>query len=272
MELDWKKLDATAFSWQKGLGSEPGYGMVVLSPRAVERLENYEPPWPIPWLYRLTESRKLYAPLFQGLTLNTVSLLCIEDCLDALKWAEDVGGLSELIRRSQNNLQVTASYLKNLPWLEFLASDERIRSSTTICLKRTHPHQHSAQEWDVILKIAQRLAELNKPLWWKICAIETGLISIDFIEVGIDVAIRVLLGGQGLALGIRRLRSGLQAQWDPPYGLILLGFDFTSGEESRLLKAELTWFLGHRHDREANFTDPWIHEGVDVLTGSLAQS
>jgi phosphoserine aminotransferase len=133
--LDWPKLDAVTFSWQKALGGEAAHGMLILSPRAVERLESYSPPWPMPKLFRMTKGGKLNAEIFEGATINTPSMLCVEDYLDALKWAAGIGGLAELKRRADQNLGVLEAWVAKTPWVDFLAEDKAIRSNTSVCLK-----------------------------------------------------------------------------------------------------------------------------------------
>jgi phosphoserine aminotransferase len=131
MRLPWDKLDVVTWSWQKALGGEAAHGMLALSPRAVERLESYTPPWPLPKLFRLTSRGKLIKGVFQGETINTPSMLCVEDALDSLLWAESVGGLDGLIARSEKNLAVIAAWTEQTPWIEFLAEDPATISCTS---------------------------------------------------------------------------------------------------------------------------------------------
>ena len=135
MELPWHKLDAVTFSWQKVLGGEGAHGMLVLSPRAVSRLETYRPSWPLPKLFRLCTEGKLNEAIFTGRTINTPSMLCVEDYLDALEWARDIGGLKGLLQRSADNLRAITTWVEKTSWIDFLASHEEIRSNTSICLK-----------------------------------------------------------------------------------------------------------------------------------------
>jgi len=137
--LDWAKLDVVTFSWQKALGGEAGHGMLVLSPRAVARLESYTPPWPLPKIFRMTKGGKLNAGIFEGETINTPSMLCVEDYLDALNWAKSVGGLKALIARADANTKVLADWKARTPWVDFLATDPAIRSNTSVCLKVVDP-------------------------------------------------------------------------------------------------------------------------------------
>lgn len=134
MEIPWNKLDVVTFSWQKVLGGEAGHGMLVLSPRAVERIGSYTPPWPVPKIFQLKKEGKLSKGIFKGSTINTPSMLCNEDYLVALKWAESIGGLPALLRRSENNLQVIEEFVAKHDWIHFLASDPAIRSNTSVCL------------------------------------------------------------------------------------------------------------------------------------------
>jgi phosphoserine aminotransferase len=135
MDLPWPKLDVVTWSWQKVLGGEAAHGMLALSPRAVERLESYTPPWPLPKVFRMTKKGKLDEGIFEGSTINTPSLLCTEDQLDALAWAERQGGLKGLIARSEANLAAVAKWVEKTDWVDFLARDPRARSCTSICLK-----------------------------------------------------------------------------------------------------------------------------------------
>jgi phosphoserine aminotransferase len=137
--LDWPKLDVATFSWQKVLGSEAAHGMLILSPRAVARLESYKPPWPLPKIFRLTKGGKLNEGLFEGETINTPSMLCVEDYLDALRWAKSVGGLKALIARADANAKAIAAWVAHTAWVDFLARDPATRSNTSVCLKVVDP-------------------------------------------------------------------------------------------------------------------------------------
>jgi phosphoserine aminotransferase len=137
--LDWKKLDVVTFSWQKALGGEAAHGMLVLSPRAVERLQTYKPAWPLPKIFRMTKGGKLNAGIFEGETINTPSMLCVEDYLDALNWGKSIGGLKALMARADANTKVLADWKARTPWIDFLARDAAIRSNTSVCLKIVDP-------------------------------------------------------------------------------------------------------------------------------------
>jgi len=139
MHLPWDKLDVVTWSWQKVLGGEAAHGMLALSPRAVERLESYKPAWPLPKIFRLTSNGKLHEGVFRGETINTPSMLCVEDALDGLRWAESIGGLDGLVARSQANLAAVASWVAKTDWVDFLAVDPGTRSCTSICLKIVAP-------------------------------------------------------------------------------------------------------------------------------------
>lgn len=139
MRLPWEKLDVTTWSWQKVLGGEAAHGVIVLSPRAVSRLENHTPPWPMPKIFRMTSGGKVMEGLFKGSTINTPSMLCVEDALDALKWVEQIGGLDGTIARCRRNLSVLSQWVERTPWVEFLAKNEAIRSCTSICLSIVDP-------------------------------------------------------------------------------------------------------------------------------------
>jgi phosphoserine aminotransferase len=139
MRLPWPKLDVVTWSWQKVLGGEAQHGMLALSPRAVARLESYSPPWPLPKIFRMTSGGKLMAGLFKGETINTPSMIAVEDALDGLGWARSIGGLDGLIARSRANLAVLESWVERAGWIGFLARDPAIRSSTSICLTVTDP-------------------------------------------------------------------------------------------------------------------------------------
>ncbi len=139
MALPWDKLDAVTWSWQKGLGGEAAHGMLALSPRAVARLESHRPAWPLPKIFRLTKGGKVNRAIFEGATINTPSMLCVEDALDSLRWAEDAGGLAALISHAERNLASVAAWVAARPWIDFLAAAPATRSPTSICLKIVDP-------------------------------------------------------------------------------------------------------------------------------------
>jgi phosphoserine aminotransferase len=138
-DIPWEKIDVATFSWQKVLGGEAAHGMLVLGPRAVERLESYTPPWPLPKIFRLTKGGKLIEGVFRGETLNTPSMLCVEDVLDALRWAEGIGGLPALKARADANLAAVSRWIGDSRWAGFLAKDPATRSNTSICVSITDP-------------------------------------------------------------------------------------------------------------------------------------
>ena len=137
--LDWPKLDATTFSWQKALGSEAAHGMLILSPRAVARLESDTPAWPMPKIFRMTKGGKLNEGIFVGETINTPSMLCVEDYLDALQWAKSIGGLQALQARADGNARIIVDWVARTPWIDFLTPDPALRSNTSVCLKVVDP-------------------------------------------------------------------------------------------------------------------------------------
>ena len=159
MALPWDKLDVVTWSWQKVLGGEAAHGMLALSPRAVERLETYTPAWPLPKVFRLTAKGKIAEGIFKGETINTPSMLCVEDAVDGLRWAESIGGLPALIARSEANLAAVTAWVARSNWAGFLAEDAAIRSCTSICLKITAPW-FTALSADGQAKAAKQLASL----------------------------------------------------------------------------------------------------------------
>ena len=149
MNIDYQKLDVVTWSWQKVMGGEAAHGMLALSPRAVERLESHTPPWPMPKIFRMTKSGKLNEAIFEGSTINTPSMLAVEDALDGLKWAESLGGLETLVKRCDNNLSALASWVERTEGIEFLAKEKAQRSSTSMCLSIT-------ADWFVKLDAAEQ--------------------------------------------------------------------------------------------------------------------
>jgi phosphoserine aminotransferase len=138
-KLDFAKLDVVTFSWQKALGGEAAHGMLILSPRAVQRLESYNPPWPLPKIFRMTKGGKLNEGIFQGETINTPSMLCVEDYIDTLNWAKSVGGLKALMARADASTKVLSDWAAKTSWVDFLARDAAIRSNTSVCMKVVDP-------------------------------------------------------------------------------------------------------------------------------------
>ena len=159
MKLPWPKLDVVTYSWQKVMGGEAAHGVLILSPRAVERLESYAPPWPLPKIFRLTSGGKLIEGIFRGETINTPSMLCVEDALDGLKWAETVGGRAGLNARADANLAAIADWVDRTSWIGFLAEDPTIRSQTSVCLKITDP-DIAALASDAQAKLPKRIEAL----------------------------------------------------------------------------------------------------------------
>lgn len=158
-DLDWAKLDAVTFSWQKALGGEAAHGVLILSPRAVARLESYSPAWPMPKLFRVVDNGKFNAAIFEGATINTPSLLCVEDALDALAWADTVGGAAGMKARSEANLAALEAWVERTDWVAFLAEDKAIRSNTSVCLKVVDP-KVTALPADAQADFAKKLASV----------------------------------------------------------------------------------------------------------------
>ncbi len=162
MELPWDRLDVTTYSWQKVLGGEAQHGIIILSPRAIERLESYQPERPLPKLFRLKKNGKLISGIFEGSTINTPSMLCVEDALDGLKWVDSIGGARGLAARSEKNLAAVSAWVERSEWVDFLAADPATRSCTSICLKIVDPWfaAQSVEEQNAIEKrLVAMLAE-----------------------------------------------------------------------------------------------------------------
>jgi phosphoserine aminotransferase len=156
MDLPWEKLDVVTWSWQKVLGGEAAHGMLALSPRAIERLESYTPPWPLPKIFRMTAKGKFSEGIFKEETINTPSMLAVEDALDSLKWAESLGGLRALMARCEGNLAAVAAWVERTPWVDFLVEDPKIRSCTSVCLKivaEGFDRLPAEQQWAQVKKI-----------------------------------------------------------------------------------------------------------------------
>ena len=158
-DLPWDKLDVTTWSWQKVMGGEAAHGMLVLGPRAVERLDGYTPPWPLPKVFRLTKAGKFNPEPFQAITINTPSMLAVEDALDGLKWAEQVGGLKGLMARIEANAKATFAWVEKSPWIDFLAEDPASRSKTSVCLKVVDPWLETRDD-DFQASIGKRIADM----------------------------------------------------------------------------------------------------------------
>ena len=160
MEMDWHKLDVITWSWQKVLGGEAAHGMIALSPKSLERLSEYQPTWPIPKIFRLANNKKVIEGIFKGETINTPSMLCVEDAIDALNWIQSIGGSKGSIDKSQSNLQVVKTWVETKDWIDFLAKDSSTLSSTSICLKIKDP-------WFLGLSVDQqqlKIKEINSLL------------------------------------------------------------------------------------------------------------
>lgn len=160
MDLPWNKLDAVSFSWQKCLGGEGAHGILVLSPKAIEHIKNFQPPWPIPFLFKLQEKGVFKEKLFEGETLNTPSMLCVEDLLVTLDWANRLGGIKELINRTQRNAALVKDWADKSSWLENMAKDPHTESDTTVCLKikdRRIEHISSSECWEELKKLCKLL-------------------------------------------------------------------------------------------------------------------
>ncbi|MGO9231622.1 MAG: phosphoserine transaminase [Bryobacteraceae bacterium] len=159
MEIPWDKLDVVTWSWQKVLGGEAAHGMIAIGPRAVKRLEGFTPDRPLPKIFQMAKGGKLIAGIFEGETINTPSMLCVEDALDGLKWAESIGGLPALLARSSANLKAIEAWVAKAKWAAFLAEDEAIRSNTSICLKIVDP-AYLAQPAEEQAKSAKAIVSL----------------------------------------------------------------------------------------------------------------
>ena len=211
MEVDWPKLDVVAWSWQKVLGGEAAHGMLALSPRAVARLESHTPAWPLPKIFRLTSGGKVNRAIFEGVTINTPSMLCVEDAIDSLRWAEQVGGLPALIAHAETNLATVAAWVAARPWIDFLAETPDTRSTTSICLKIVDP-------WFLGLDEARQRAAIKRL---------TG--SIEEAGAGYDLA------------GHR----------DAPPGLRVWGGATVAGADIEALLPWLDWAFDELHETRA---------------------
>ena len=211
MALPWDRLDAVTWSWQKVLGGEAAHGMLALSPRAVARLESHTPAWPLPKIFRLTSGGKVNRAIFEGATINTPSMLCVEDAIDSLRWAEQVGGLPALIAHAETNLAAVAAWVAARPWIDFLAEAPDTRSTTSICLKIVDP-------WFLGLDEARQRAAIKRL---------TG--SIEEAGAGYDLA------------GHR----------DAPPGLRIWGGATVAGADIEALLPWLDWAFDELHETRA---------------------
>ena len=162
MDMDWSKLDVVTWSWQKVLGGEAAHGMIAMSPKAIQRLSEYQPNWPIPKIFRLANNKKVIEGIFKGETINTPSMLCVEDAIDALNWIKSIGGYSGSIKKSQKNLEVVKQWVQSKDWIDFLAEDLKTISSTSICLKITADWFLKLSEDDQQAKIKEINSMLDK--------------------------------------------------------------------------------------------------------------
>ena len=161
MELPWQKLDVVTYSWQKVMGGEGAHGVLVLGPRAVERLESYTPAWPLPKIFRLTKGGKLIEGIFSGETINTPSMLAVEDALDGLRWAGSIGGLSALIERTERNAAAIEAWVSRTAWVDYLATEQRCRSTTSVCLRISDPRVTGLDEPDQRALVKRMVAMLD---------------------------------------------------------------------------------------------------------------
>ena len=162
MDMDWSKLDVVTWSWQKVLGGEAAHGMIAMSTKAIQRLSEYQPNWPIPKIFRLANNKKVIEGIFKGETINTPSMLCVEDAIDALNWIKSIGGYSGSIKKSQKNLEVVKQWVQSKDWIDFLAEDLKTISSTSICLKITADWFLKLSEDDQQAKIKEINSMLDK--------------------------------------------------------------------------------------------------------------
>ena len=162
MDIDFEKLDVITWSWQKVLGGEAAHGMLALSPRAIKRLETYTPEWPIPKLFRLSNKKKVLKGVFEGSTINTPSMICVEDALDSLKWVESIGGTNEIIKKSNKNLQIVSDWVNKSNWVEFMCNESTTRSSTSITLKIKDVWFNKFPEEEQKNLIKKMVSSLNK--------------------------------------------------------------------------------------------------------------